>query len=118
MSVARTVMGATFIFTGLLHFKKPRMYEAIMPAYLPAHRELVYASGAAELAGGAGVLHPKTRKAAGWWLIATLVGVFPANVEMAVHAERFRRIPEPLLWARLPVQGMLIAWVWASALRR
>ena len=32
-----------------------------MPRYLPAHRELVYASGVAEIAGGAGVLHPRTR---------------------------------------------------------
>ena len=117
MSVARTVMGATFIFTGLLHFFRPRMYEAIMPAYLPAHRELVYASGVAELAGGAGVLHPKTRKAAGWWLIATLVGVFPANVEMALHPERFRKIPKPLLYVRLPLQGAMIALVWTTAAR-
>jgi uncharacterized membrane protein len=117
MSVARTVLGATFIVTGFLHFFRPRMYEAIMPAYLPAHRELVYASGVAELAGGAGVLLPKTRKAAGWWLIATLVGVFPANVEMALHPERFKQIPKPLLYARLPLQGAMIALVWKTAAR-
>ncbi|MBE2320865.1 hypothetical protein DVA67_033210 [Solirubrobacter sp. CPCC 204708] len=117
MSLARAVLGASFITTGLLHFARPRLYEAIMPRYLPAHRELVLASGVAELAGGAGVLHPKTRRAAGWWLIATLVGVFPANVEMAVHPERFRRIPKSLLYARLPLQGAMIALVWKTALR-
>ena len=106
-----------FLATGLLHFLRPRMYEAIMPRYLPAHRELVYASGVAEIAGGAGVLHSRTAKPAGWWLIATLIAIFPANVEMAVHAERFHRIPRPLLWARLPVQGLLIAWVFKSATR-
>jgi uncharacterized membrane protein len=111
------LLGITFLTAGALHFLRPRMYEAIMPRYLPAHRELVYASGVAELAGGAGVLNPKTRRAAGWWLIATLVGIFPANVEMAVHAERFRRIPKPLLFARLPLQGALIAWVWKSTAR-
>ncbi len=113
----RALLGATFLTTGLLHFLRPRMYEAIMPRYLPAHRELVYASGVAEIAGGAGVLHPKTAKPAGWWLIATLIAIFPANVEMAVHAERFRKIPRPLLWARLPVQGLLIAWVFKTATR-
>ena len=117
MSVARAVLGATFIVTGLLHFKKPRMYEAIMPAYLPAHRELVYASGVAEIAGGAGVLHPRTRRAAGRFLIATLVGVFPANVEMAMQPERFKKIPKPLLYARLPLQGAMIALVWKTAAR-
>jgi len=113
----RALLGATFLTTGLLHFLRPRMYEAIMPRYLPAHRELVYASGVAEIAGGAGVLHSRTAKPAGWWLIATLIAIFPANVEMAVHAERFRKIPRPLLWARLPLQGLLIAWVFKTAAR-
>ena len=117
MSVARAVLGATFISTGVLHLAKPRMYEAIMPRCLPAHRELVLASGVAEIAGGAGVLHPRTRRAAAWWLIATLVAVFPANVEMAMRPERFKRIPKSLLYARLPLQGAMIASVWKTALR-
>ena len=113
-----TRLGAFFLFAGTMHFLKPRPYVAIVPDALPRKREIVFASGVAELAGGAGVLVPRTRRLAGWWLIATLLAIFPANVEMAVHAERFRRIPEPLLWARLPVQGLLIAWVWRAALRR
>jgi uncharacterized membrane protein len=117
MKLARAALGATFISTGVLHFVRPRMYEAIMPRALPAHRELVLASGVAEAIGGAGVLHPKTRRAAGWWLIATLVGVFPANVEMALRPERFKRIPKALLYARLPLQGAMIAWVWKTAAR-
>ena len=48
---------------GALHFLRPRWYEAIMPDYLPAHRELVYASGAAETAGGAGLMVPAVRRA-------------------------------------------------------
>ncbi|MEA2280093.1 MAG: hypothetical protein QOK21_700 [Solirubrobacteraceae bacterium] len=116
--LARPLLGGTFIATGALHFARPRIYESIVPDYLPAHRKLVYASGVAELLGGAGVLSERTRRPAGWWLVLTLLAVFPANVEMAVHAERFRKIPEPLLWARLPLQGLLIAWVWATALGR
>jgi uncharacterized membrane protein len=45
------------------------------------------------------------------WLTATLVAVFPANVNMALHAERFAPIPAPLLWMRLPLQALLVAWV-------
>jgi uncharacterized membrane protein len=118
MSRARTVLGLTFIGAGALHFLKPRPYISIMPRYLPRHRELVYASGAAEIAGGVGVLSRRTARPAGCWLIATLLAIFPANVEMAVHAERFRRIPEPLLWARLPLQAIIVAWVWRVAIRR
>jgi uncharacterized membrane protein len=118
MSRARAALGATFLAAGALHFLRPRVYETMMPRYLPAHRELVLASGAAEMAGGAGVLFARTHRPAAWWRIATLIAIFPANVEMAVHAERFRRIPRPLLWARLPLQAVLVGWVWRVALRK
>jgi uncharacterized membrane protein len=115
--MGRLLLGAFFLVAGSLHFLKPRPYVATVPDVLPRKLEIVYASGVAEIAGGALVLPARTRRAAGWWLIATLVAVFPANVNMAVNAERFRSVPEPLLWARLPVQGLLIAWVWRVAAR-
>ena len=80
-----------------------------MPDGLPAHRELVLVSGAAEMLGGAAALVPRTRAFARWWLTATMIGVFPANVHMAVHAERYPRIPRWALLARLPLQGAILA---------
>ena len=116
-SRSRIVLGAFFLAAGALHFIKPRPYESIMPEALPAHRELVYLSGVAEIAGGAGVLADPTRRAAGWWLIATMLAVFPANINMAIEAERFKDIPEALLWARLPLQAAILYWIWRVALR-
>jgi uncharacterized membrane protein len=110
-------LAAFYLVAGALHFVRPAAYEAIVPRSLPAKRAIVYASGAAEIAGGAGVLHERTRRAAGWWLIATLIAIFPANVQMAVNAERYRRIPEPLLWLRLPLQALLVRWAWRVAVR-
>ena len=115
--MARALLGGFFLCAGLLHFVKPRAYESIMPDELPAHRELVYASGVAEMLGGAAVLSKRTSRAAGWWLIATMLAVFPANVNMAARAERFRTIPEPMLWVRLPVQGAILYWIWRVAIR-
>ena len=117
-SRSRALLGAVFIGAGLLHFLKPEPYESIMPGQLPAHRELVYASGVAEILGGAGVLSRRTAPWAGWWLIATMLAVFPANVTMAVDAERFRSVPEPLLWARLPLQALIVFWIWKVAIAR
>ena len=104
-----------FGIAGSLHLLRPRMYEAIVPDYLPAHRELVYASGVAELAGAAGVLPGRTRRAAGWWLLATLAAVYPANVHMALNPERYPRIAPMLLWLRLPLQFACGWWVWRAA---
>jgi uncharacterized membrane protein len=112
----RRLFGPTFIFTGTMHFVIPRVYESIVPDYLPARRALVYASGMAEIAGGAGVLHRRTRRVGSWWSIGTLIAVFPANVHMAVHPDRYPTIPggRASLVARLPLQAVLIAWAWAA----
>jgi uncharacterized membrane protein len=113
------ILGAAFVGAGTLHFTQPKFYEAIMPPYVPAHRELVYASGAAEIAGGVAAIAPKTRRAGGWWLVATLLAVFPANVHMALHPDQFSKLPRWALLARLPLQGVFIAWaLWATGAAR
>jgi uncharacterized membrane protein len=110
-SLARRTVGPFFVFAGLMHFARTRWYVSIMPDYLPAHHELVYASGAAEMLGGAAAIASRSRFAR-WWLIATLLAVFPANVHMAWHPERYTRIPRWVLYARLPFQAVFVTWVW------
>ena len=110
-------VGITYVFAGLMHFVIPRQYEAIMPDYVPAHREMVAASGVAEIIGGAGILHERTRRPAAWWMIATLIAVFPANLHMALHPERYKQVPRWALYARLPFQALFIWDVWRTAIR-
>jgi len=102
------------VAAGVLHFLKPKVYVRMMPEWLPAHLALVYASGVFEVAGGLGLLLPATRSAAAWGLIALFIAVFPANVNMAVKGIGLGRTPPPawVLWARLPLQGVLIAWAY------
>lgn len=113
----RRLCGPFFVFAGAMHFARPRFYEAIMPPYVPRHRELVYASGVAEIAGGAALMTERLRRPGGWWLIATLLAVFPANVHMALHPDDFK-VPggRNALYARLPFQAVFVAWV-RSAMR-
>jgi len=110
VSRPQRLLGVTFVAFGTLHLLRPGAYEKIMPDYMPAQRELVLVSGAAEIIGGGGVLFERTRTAAGWWLIATLIAVFPANVHMARHPSRYPAFAPALLWARLPLQALLIWW--------
>lgn len=118
MSVVRRSAGPTFVFAGVMHFIIPKAYRRIMPPYIPAPMAMVYASGVAEAVGGAALMHPRTRRAGGWWLVATLLAVFPANVHMALHPDDFPKVPggKRALYARLPVQAVFIAWV-RSAMR-
>jgi uncharacterized membrane protein len=106
----RRLLSVFFITAGTLHFLRPDVYERIMPRYLPAHRRLVLLSGAAEIAGGAAAAVPATRRGAGVWLAALLTAIFPANVHMALHAKDYAPIPPALLWARLPLQPLLVVW--------
>ena len=121
MRASTKLLAAFFTLAGTLHFVRPRAYEAIMPPYVPHHREAVQVSGLAELAGGLAVLHPQTRRGSRWWLLALLAAVFPANLHMALHPEevakngvRADRIPAWLLWARLPLQPLMMLWVWRA----
>lgn len=119
-TVARVFTGPLMLLAGLNHFRRPKVYEQIMPPYLPAHRELVYASGVAEAAGAVLSMVPQTRRVGGWLTIATLVGVFPANVEMAVHPERYEKhVPggRRALYARLPLQAVMVWLVYRATLR-
>jgi uncharacterized membrane protein len=119
MPLVRFLAGPFFVLAGAMHFIKPRFYRAIMPPYVPAPDAMVAASGVAEIAGGVGLMVPRHRRLAGWWLIATLVAVFPANVHRALHPEDFPDVPggRTALYARLPFQGVFIAWV-LGAMRR
>jgi uncharacterized membrane protein len=110
----RKAVGAAFLTTGVLHFTHTRWYEAIMPPYVPRHREAVYVSGVAEAIGGAGVLVPATRPLARWWLLGLLVAVFPANLHMALNPQDYKKIPEAALWARLPLQVVFGWLVWRA----
>ena len=113
MRAPRPLAGPFFIFAGVMHFVIPRTYKRIVPPYIPAPMAMVYASGVAEAAGGAGLMVASQRRRAGWWLIATLLAVFPANLHMALHPEQFPEVPggKRALWGRLPLQALFIAWV-------
>jgi uncharacterized membrane protein len=106
---------AFWVLAGTMHFVIPRQYEAIVPPYLARWRkEIVVASGIAEIAGGVAVLPDATRRGARWWLLATLVAVYPANIHMAINSKEFPNIPAAALWARLPVQGLFALLTWSG----
>jgi len=110
------LLAILFVLAGMNHFLNPQTYLAMMPPWLPFPEVLNLVSGAAEMAGGIGILIPQLRRAAAWGLIALLVAVFPANIQMALHGLEGVAIPAWVLWARLPIQPALIAWVYFTCL--
>jgi len=112
-------LAALFAASGSMHFIAPEPFVEIVPAALPNPELLVALSGAAEIAGAIGLLIPRTRRAAGIGLLLLLVAVFPANVAMFVAPDRYGMgAPRWLLAARLPLQPLLMWFVWLAAVRR
>jgi uncharacterized membrane protein len=117
---SQRALAAFFTLAGVMHFVIPKRYEAIVPPYVPiSPQRAVVVSGVAEVAGGLAAVPEATRGLARWWLIALLVAVFPANVHMAVSPEAIRgldtqRVPAWALWARLPLQPLMVWWVWRA----
>jgi len=111
--IALVVLALFFIAAGINHFVHPGFYVRIVPPWLPAPALLVQISGICEVLGGIGVLVPSTRRYAGVGLIALLVAVFPANLQMAMHPELYADIGTvQAFYIRLPLQLVLAAWVW------
>lgn len=112
--IARGLLGGLFLTSGVLHFAKTELYLGVMPPNLPRQRELVTISGFFEIAGGLGLFPTRTRRAAGLGLIALLLAVWPANFQMLFNAQAAHEPTwkQALLWARLPLQLVLIYWAW------
>jgi uncharacterized membrane protein len=114
VSTSQRLLAAFWVAAGVNHFVNPKTYEAIMPDYVPAHREMVLWSGVAEIVGGVAVIPAWGRRFARWWLLGVLAAVYPANVHMALNPDRYSKIPPTALWARLPLQFLCALWVWRA----
>jgi len=106
------LFGLFFVGAGLNHFVRTAFYLRMMPNYVPLHLAMVQISGAAEIALGILLLIPAMSATAAWGLIALLVAVFPANIQMALHPETFPEFQPAALWLRLPLQAVMIAWAY------
>lgn len=112
--VFRYLLSLLFVFAGVMHFVSPQFFVKIVPPMLPYPFELVLISGLFEVLLGILLLFKSTRKLARVGLTLLLLAVFPANIYMAFNNQLFPSLPSALLWARLPLQLGLIAWVWSS----
>lgn len=113
----RLAMALALFFVGADHWANPQRYLAMMPLWIPLHLELVLFTGAAEIAGGIGLLWKSSRRLAGLMLAIYFVAVFPANIHNAVNGLAVDGLPQAswYYWLRLPFQPLAIWWALFSA---
>lgn len=108
--VSLVVQSLFYTAAGVNHFWHESFYRRIMPDHYTHPDGWVLFTGAAEILGGLGLLHPKTRRAAAIGIALMLVGYFDVHIYMLRHSERFPEMPRWALDARIPLQFALIGW--------
>jgi uncharacterized membrane protein len=106
------VMVAFYVFAGINHFANPDFYLGIIPSWMPYPVTTNYITGAFEIIFALLLIPPGIRPFAAWMIIALLIAVFPANIQMTMN---YWEENNPHLWitiARLPFQILLIWWAW------
>ncbi len=115
--VARAFLAMVFGVAGVLHLILPGPFLAITPEWVPWPETVIQVTGLCEIAGAAGLLVPRVRRAAGIGLALYAVCVYPANIK---HAFDQAVIGSAALgwWyhgPRLAFQPVIVWWaLWAS----
>jgi|GEM_PF-311991 len=104
-----------FIQVGIMHLTRPEDLVYMIEAFMPYPHEVVILTGVTEIILALGLLWRRTRKLAGWLLMAQLAAMFPANIYVAVM-----ELPAPgglpanpwYTWTRLLFQPVFIWGIW------
>mgnify|MGYP000063287981 CR=1 FL=1 len=104
------LLALIFIIGGANHFRKPKIYERIMPTYIPAHSSLVLVSGILEMILGFMLITGESQTIGAWGIIGLLILFIPVHIHMLQNEKASLKFPKWLLILRLPLQGILIYW--------
>ncbi|MCB0464197.1 MAG: hypothetical protein KDC78_00790 [Aequorivita sp.] len=106
------LIGVLFVIAGMNHFRKPKLYERIMPPYIPTHSAMVMLSGIAEMILGFMIMNKNTQCEAAWGIIIMLVVFLPVHIYMLQNVKAAMKLPKWILILRLPLQFGLMYWAY------
>lgn len=106
------VMAGCYFLAGANHFRKPKLYTRIIPAYIPLPKLMNYICGTAEMVLAIGLCISVISSIAAWGIIALLIAIFPANIYMYTNQRASMDLPKWILLLRLPIQILLIIWAY------
>jgi uncharacterized membrane protein len=107
------LMAVFYITAGINHLINPESYRKIIPPWIPLQENLIIISGIAEIFFALLLIFPLTRRVTAWCIIAFLVAVFPANIQMMLNYLRENNSGLWLSMLRLPFQIVLIWWAYS-----
>jgi uncharacterized membrane protein len=116
-------MCAMLCFTAAGHFVFSKGMEMMMPSFIPLKKEIVFLTGVIEIAGGVGLLFSQTRQLTATLLIIFFILILPANINAALKHVDLQKATTggsgaDYLWFRIPMQILLVAWVWYFGIKK
>ncbi|SRR5690606_34973205 len=106
------LLGILLVLAGMNHFRKPKLYEGIIPSYIPSHSAMVLLSGIAEMILGFMLMNKNTQSEAAWGIIIMLLLFIPVHIFMLQNEKASMKLPKWLLIIRLPLQFVLMYWAY------
>ena len=106
------LMGILLVLAGMNHFRKPKLYERIVPSYIPAAGTVVMLSGVLEMVLGFMLMNKNSQTEAAWGIIIMLILFIPAHIYMLQNEKASLKLPKWALILRLPLQLALIFWAY------
>jgi len=106
------LLAVLFILGGMNHFRKPKIYERIMPPYFPMKSSLVSVSGIMEMIFGFMLITAENQQIGAWGIFVLLILFIPIHIYMLQNKEASLKLPKWVLILRIPLQLGLIYWVY------
>lgn len=106
------LLAVIFILAGMNHFRTPKIYERIIPPYIPSRKTMVTVSGIIEMMLGLMLLTPDNQNLAAWGIIVLLCLFFTVHIYMLQEEKASLKLPKWVLILRIPLQFLLIFWAY------
>lgn len=106
------LLGVLFVIAGMIHFWKPKIYEKIIPPYIPAPGSMVIITGIIEMLLGFMLMNKASQDEAAWGIIILLILFIPVHIYMLQNEEASMKLPKWALVLRLPLQFALMYWAY------
>ena len=106
------VIALLYVLAGINHFRNPRMYEKIIPDYLPNKKLINVLSGLIEILLGIFLCIPVLSTFAAWGIIVMLLLFYMTHFYMIQNKNASFGLPNWVLLLRLLLQIGLIFWAY------
>ncbi|MGV6829908.1 MAG: DoxX family protein [Flavobacteriales bacterium] len=104
------LLAILFLLAGFNHFRKPKLYQRVMPNYIPYKSSMVLLTGILEMIFGFMLITNESQHIGAWGIIILLILFIPVHLFMLQNEQASLKLPKWVLVLRLPLQLVIMYW--------